>query len=457
MDRAGLIKMVRNEVKRTVEQVELLKDIRRAIIAFSAGPDSVCLLDVLHYLYGKRVEFYLVYINHHLRPRKVTRYEEELTRHYAERYGLGYKIVDVRVRKSRLGVEASARKMRYDALIRCQSEFRAQAVFLGHNLDDLIETFLMNLIRGSGTRGLAGLPVRRGPFLRPLINIKKRSILDYLKARGLAYSFDQTNLDLRFRRNILREKIIPELLKLNPELHTVIKRTIEITKADNDYLEKRAEKVYKKIVRQEDELLILDIKGILRYNLSIVMRVLMDAICELAGSFDGFESKHLYAVLGLIDKGSGKKISLPRNLFARREYDKIVLGQNRAEKMRRVEIAEDGENRIIQNLRLTTELVSHFDLKTRQANCEVFDYDKIFPPLYLRSRRKGDYIETKVGRKKLKKLYNEFKIPIHKRDQPILLCDRKGILWILGYQRSARGFIDNKTKRFLVVKVEAID
>ncbi len=445
------------QIKETIEGARLLKGIKKAIIAFSAGPDSVCLLDTLHTLYSKKIEFFLVYVNHHLRPEKATRYEEELTGFYARRYNLNYKIIDIKVKKSRLGIEAEARRARYHSLVQYQKKIGAQVIFLGHNLDDLVETFFINLIRGSGTRGLSALPIRRGQFIRPLINIKKKAILDYLKLRHLHYALDKSNFDLRYRRNILRHKVIPELIKLNPELHKNIRRTAEIIRADNEYLEKKAERVYKKNRVKEDELIILDIKGIMRYNLAIVMRVIMKAIGELVGDFEGFESKHLYGVIGLINKRSGKTIELVKGVFARREYDKIVLGRKQESKIRRVKIAPDGENRVIQHFRLTTELVSHFDLETRQSNCEVFDYDKIFPPLYLRNRRKGDYIETKAGKKKLKKLYNEFKIPIHKRDGIMMLCDKKGILWVLNYRRADRGFINQRTRRFLVVRIEDIN
>lgn len=432
----------------------MLKGVKKMVIAFSSGPDSVCLLDVLYSLYGKKIEFRIVYINHGLRPQRYLKKEELLTQKYAAQYNIKYKIIPVKVKKKRVGIEAAAREQRYHALMRYMNRVNAQRVCLGHNADDMVETFFMNLVRGSGTRGLKSIPPVRVPFIRPLINVKKTEILEYLKAKKLSYSMDETNRLLGYRRNLLRHRIIPELIKINPELHETIKREIELLAEDDDYLEKQARRTYKQVAKRELDYVLLDINKVLKYNPSVVKRVLMDAVMDLLGSLDGFESKHFQEIVGLKDKESGKKISLPKGLYAQREYGSIVVGSARPVRQRVLFIAPENEFVIVGDSIVKTGVVEKFDLKKRRSNCEVFDLDRVELPLYIRNKRSGDYIETKVGKKRLKKIYHECRIPLHRRNELLMLCDQKGILWILGAVRAFRGFISKKTKKILVVEFE---
>jgi tRNA(Ile)-lysidine synthase len=445
------------KVKATIEAHNMLKGVDKLIIAFSSGPDSVCLLDTLHRLYGKKIDLCLVYVNHGLRSKRILESEENLARKYASKYGCEYKVIKVKIKKKKIGLEAAAREKRYSVLLDYLKKVNAQYIALGHNLDDMLETFFMNLLRGSGARGLRSIPPVRPPFIRPLINLKKTEILKYLKEKKLSYSLDETHVKLNYRRNLLRHKIIPQLMKINPELQETVKREIEILKQDDDYLDGQAGKVYKNVVKRELNYVSLDINKILRYNLSIVKRVLMRVIKELRGDLTGFESKHFEAVIGLTTKGSGKRINLPKGLYAQREYDNILIGIAKPVELTEIPVGTRTKGLTIGRAILRTRTVSRFKLTHKKSNCEVFDLQKIRPPLVVRNRREGDYIETKIGKKKIKKIFGEFKIPLHKRNEIMMLCDQRGILWVLGVARAFRGFITKSTKKMLVVEFEGLD
>jgi len=445
------------KVKTTIETDKMLTGVKKAIIAFSSGPDSVCLLDVLHTFYADKITFHLVYINHGLRPKKYLKIEENLTKTYALKCNINYSIIDINIKRGKTGIEAAAREMRYKALLNHMKKIGAQRIALGHNLDDVLETFFMNLLRGSGSRGLKSIPPMRLPFIRPLINVKKQEILSFLRSRNLRYSLDETNINLNYRRNLLRNKIIPELTKINPELHETIRREIEILKQDDEYLEKRAEKIYKNIAKRGINYISLDLKRILHYNLVVINRVIMRVIKELRGNLDGYESKHFDAIIGLKDKESGKKIDLPKGLYARREYDSIIVGFTKPVELIKVPIDTHDDVVSYGNVIVRTRAVSKFDLNRLRPDYEIFDLGKLELPLFVRNRRKGDFIETKIGKKKMKKIYNEFKIPVHKRDGLMMLCDQRGILWMFGIVRAFRGFISKKTKKVLVAEFEYIN
>lgn len=435
----------------------MLAGVKKLIISFSSGPDSVCLLDILYTLYADTITFHLVYINHGLRPKKYLTIEQKLTKTYASQYHVDHTIIKINVTKGKTGIEAAARQMRYKTLLNHMKKIGAQRIALGHNLDDVVETFLMNLLRGSGARGLRSIPPVRVPFIRPLINVKKQEILSFLKRKDFSYSLDETNIHSNYRRNLLRNKIIPQLLKINPDLYETIRREIDILRQDDDELEKRAEKVYKRLTKRGIHYISLDLKSILRYNSAVIKRVFMRVIKELLNSLDGYESKHFDAMIGLKDKESSKAIDLPKGLYARREYDNIVIGLKRPIEFIKVPIETDGDKVHYGNVVLRTRTVPRFDLKRLQPNCEVFDLDKLTTPLFIRNRRRGDFVETKVGKKKMKKIYNEYKIPMHRRDDVLMLCDQKGILWLFGIVRAFRGFINKRTKKVLVVEFEHID
>ena len=451
------MKKVLTEAQQTIEKHKMLKGVRKLIVAFSSGPDSVCLLDALNTLYGDKIDIHLVYVNHGLRPNRILKAEENLTKIYALKYHLKYKIIKVKINKTKIGIEAAARAARHNVLLNYLKQISGQRIALGHNLDDVLETFLMNLLRGSGTRGLKSIPAVRRLFIRPLINLKKEEILRFLKNRKLPYTVDKTNIKLKFRRNLLRHKIIPQLIRINPELHETIKRGIEILKQDDEYLEEQATKAYKNVARKEKNDITLDLKMILRYNPSIISRIVMKVIKDLRGDLAGYESKHVDGIIGLKDKVSGKKINLPKGLYAQREYNTVVIGTAKPVQTIELAVKPEGSALILGNLRFRTRVVSSFDLKKLKSNCEVFDLAKIKRPLLIRNRRLGDYIDTKIGKKKLKKVFNELKIPLRRRSETMMLCDQKSILWILGRVRAFRGFIDKKTKKILVGEFEYID
>lgn len=451
-EKTDLLKNVRN----TVNEHEMLKGVKALIIAFSAGPDSVCLLDVIRELYPD-INIHMIYINHGLRSAKETRIEENLTKKYAKKFKCSCKIVKIKIKKTKLGTEAAARAERYKAFMRIMQETGCKRIALGHNLDDVVETFLMNLLRGSGARGLRSIPATRPPFIRPLINVKKIDIISYLKQRKLRYCRDRTNLKLDYRRNIIRHQIVPKLLKLNPDLHHTIAREIDILSVDDEYLDKLAEKAFATSVRIEKNHVIVDIKSAIGYNPAIANRVMRSAVRACAGSLDGFESKHFAAIFHLISSKSGSKIDLPNNIIAWREYDKLMIGQ--VKKEHRINRKIDLKKRSVKvaGLRLQVKIAGKTGRVRTGKREEVFDLDKISLPLKVRTRKDGDTLLTKSGRVKLKKVFQEKKVPYLMRKAPILLCDRRGILWVIGIKRAYRGFVDKDTKKMLVVDFEYID
>jgi tRNA(Ile)-lysidine synthase len=445
---------VLTDVKNTVGKYRMLEKVRRVIVAFSGGPDSVCLLHALYSLYKNRIQFYIMYVNHGLRDEKVLREEENLAKYYAVKYGLQCRIVRIQVKKEQAGIEAAARDARYAALQHYMASSCADRIALGHNSDDVVETFIMNMIRGSGAAGLGAFSPVRIPFIRPLYALRKAEIRKFVRAQKLPFSEDETNQHMEFRRNLVRHKIIPELVKINPELHAAVHRSIELIRMDDACLDDYAERTYRETTRKQNDRVVLDMKKLLSYNPAVIGRVVRRAIKESCGGLEGFESKHIAEIAGLKDKPSGKQIDLPKQLIAQRQFDEIVIMRKQGSKKRRIPVNPRNDKIVLDSHIVRVHTEASFDLKSRKKGCEVFDLDALAMPLVFRTRYRGDNLVTRAGKKMLKKIYSEHKIPPQQRADLLMLCDQKGILLIPGVVRAFRGFVESKTKRFLVVDYE---
>ncbi|MGB9720884.1 MAG: tRNA lysidine(34) synthetase TilS [bacterium] len=447
-----------NQIKKTIKQSNMFIRVNKAVIGFSGGPDSVCLLDVLRSIYGSKMDFSLVYVNHGLRQEDILRAEENLTRYYAKKYKCGYKIIKIRIPKTGKGIEAEARERRYAVLIAYAEKISARRIVLGHNLDDLVETFFLNLVRGSGVMGLQSIPAVRLPFVRPLINTKKSDILRYLKGRGLKYAVDHTNLDINIRRNLIRHKIIPQLVKLNPGLYETIKREIDILHDDEEFFKNITQRVINRLVKKKGNGFVIDFGRLMYYNKAIKNRVIMSIIRFLKGDLSGVGSKHIDAIRSLDNKMSGRRIDLPGNLYAQKVYDQVFIGyQRRFEKKDFCAYLKVGKELEVANLRIRASIARRVPRGYRAKNCEFFDFDRLCPPVYVRHWKSGDVIKIKNGRKRIKKVFNEARVPVNERGNIVLLCDQKGILWVVGIYRAYQAFVGRETRNILKVEFEYLN
>lgn len=434
----------------------MLLNVKKMVVAFSSGPDSVCLLDTLYQLYGQRIEIFIVYINHRLRQSNIIKKEIALTKWYAKQYKAKHKIIEIKVKKGKDGLEATARDERYSALLIHAKNIGAQRIALGHNLDDLMETFFMNIVRGSGSRGLRSIPPVRLPFIRPLINVPRKEIMEYINARHLISSIDETNKSYDFRRNLMRLKIIPQLIELNPRLSEAIQRETELLREDDEYLEKCARELYLKTVKKLKNHITLDIKKIMSYNKVLVSRVVQHVIRELAGDLDGFERKHIEAVVGLKNKRNWKRTDLPKGIYAQKTRNEIIFARTVKARYIKVPIGLQDEVVVLDRILVRTGIRKSVNRIQRRDNIEVFDLAGIELPLFIRTRKPGDELETNIGKKKIKKIFSELEVPWSERNKILMLCDKKGILWIFGCRRAFRGYIGKNTKRILVVEYKEL-
>jgi tRNA(Ile)-lysidine synthase len=183
----------------------------------------------------------------------------------------------------------------------------------------------------------------------------------------------------------------------------------------------------------------------------------MKAIQELSGSLDGYESKHYHSIISLTDKECSKRVSLPKGIYAQREHDNIAIVKIRPKPKLTVPVDLDAGVVLVRDYKLSLRVEKKYDLRESRGNREVFDICGLELPLYVRNRKLGDVVETKIGNKKAKKIFSECRIAQRERDSIPMLCDQRGILWVIGVARAYRGFVNEQTKKYLVVDFERLD
>lgn len=238
-------------------------------MGISGGADSVCLTDLLRVVAPKwQLKLFGVHINHRLRSS--AEQEERFVRDLLKAWGIKLIVVRVDVagyaQRHRFSIEEAARQLRYETYRRVAKKQRCDRVALGHNADDNLETVILNLTRGAGLRGLAGIPIRREIFVRPLLRVRREAIREYLRAREVRWVEDETNQDVRFRRNLIRQEVVPVLKRLNPAVVDNVARGSAILAAEDMFLDFLATRVLERIARREKELVLIDSQEFNSYN-----------------------------------------------------------------------------------------------------------------------------------------------------------------------------------------------
>lgn len=415
------------------------------VSALSGGADSVCLTLALKELsaeYGFTLK--AVHVNHLLRGAESDR-DEQFCRDLCEREGIPLTVFRADAaafaKEQKMSLESGARKLRYGFFSKvCGSNTR---IATAHTLSDNAETVIFNLCRGTGLKGLCGIPPVRDNMIRPLIYCKREEILSFLSEKEQDFVTDSTNLSDDYSRNKLRHNVIPVLEELNSGFFESVKRLTESLSEDERFLSELADEHY------DDDLRAVDV--------SVRRRVIKRRLCEAGIEPSG---EKILAVEKCALKGNGKTVlsgelyavakngrirteTIPRERIVFPET-KIKMGENPFLCDKTVIISvNNGEN------------VAHATFVNDLLTKYVLDCDKIQGELVLRNRRDGDGF-IRSGRSftsSLKKLMNE-SVPVGERDKIAILTDEKGIIWAEGFGIAERVKPDAFTKRYMSIIVK---
>jgi len=317
------------EVLETIERYNLLKRKEKVILAVSGGPDSVAML----FLFLRIKEIFnlklvCVHFNHGLR--KEADEDEKFVKDLCSSLDIKFVSEKKNVKEFFKGdsLEQTARILRYDFFLKIANSLKIKKISLAHTKDDVIETVLMRIIRGTGIQGLRGIlplsKIKGKIFIRPLIEIEKKRILDWLKKEKISYQIDTTNFEDKFFRNKIRLNVLPLLEKLNPNIKDTLFNLARISSWNHNFITQIAQKELSKIKRGEGEnFLIIDLEKIKDLHPFLLLQVLRLAIEEVKGNTRRLDWRHFESILKILQK-KRSYLNLPGLIIEIREK-KLIL------------------------------------------------------------------------------------------------------------------------------------
>ena len=334
--------MLLDKVLTTITRFGMVRPSDRVLVGVSGGADSVTLSHVLTELRGTlEIDVELAHLHHGLRPEADD--DEAFCRGLSERLGLPFTSARVDVEglaaRSKRSLEEQGRVSRYRFLAEQAARRGCTRIAVAHTMNDQAETFLMRALRGSGARGLGSMRPVTDERIRPLIELRRDEILDFLRGRELGYRDDPSNRDLRFTRNRLRHDILPRLGELNPQLVETLARNAEILRDEEDFMEKAARLAFDELASgnlKSGPTITLSVEALAALQVAIKRRVVRRAVEVLRGHTRNLSQRNVEDVLSLLENGkSGREIHLP-GLVAARSFDRLSLspGSGRSRRKR---------------------------------------------------------------------------------------------------------------------------
>lgn len=449
-------------IERTIEKYNMLSIGDHVLVGFSGGPDSTCLLYILDRLRNKyKLKISAAYIDHCLRPEE-TPEETDFCKKICISLGVDFftESVDVKelAKREKISIQEAARILRYEALDYLSLRIKANKIAVGHNADDQAETVIMRLLRGSGPAGLSGIPPVRKKIIRPLIEVERREIEEYLKLNNISTVTDSSNQSQKYLRNVIRQRLIPIIKEISPQATRIISKTAEIMREENDFINVQVTKALMRLMsRKSDSRVELFCNPMEVLNLVILRRALRTAI-DSVRDLRGIEFEHIERIIDLIKKGKpGDRVYLPRGIRAIKGYSTVVISAEPPVKLSTYVINRP-ETVFLKEIStyLTIAEVERPQVTNfgDGKNTIYLDRDKVSFPITVRARKPGDYFYP-YGfgkRKKLQDFFVDEKVPRDERDAiPIIESDGK-IVCIVGYRLDDRFKIEHNTNKCLVIK-----
>jgi tRNA(Ile)-lysidine synthase len=436
------------------DQYEMLPENGHILAAVSGGADSMCLLSLLADLAVTRhFSLSAVHFNHNLRGAESDG-DAAFTETYCRSIGIpcysGSGDVAGFAKDNGLGLEEAARRLRYDFLEKTAVEIDAHHIATAHTADDNAETILMNLARGTGLRGLCGIPPVRGQIVRPMLTITRREIEQYLFEYNIPYREDSSNQTDDYTRNIIRHHIIPVMKQINSGFLCHVSNMTQLIHRDHEYLERQATKFYHCQFTQNR----VSAAALSALPLPIASRVISLAVPQ------ALTTDHIQAVLALATSSNPSgAVSLP-GITICREYDDLVFGSVHTPLVFQPVKLYPGTTVDLPMLGLRVRCeISRENYKINKSFTSfLFKYEKICGMITIRSRQAGDTISL-VGRnctKTLKKLFIERHIPQKQRGQIPIIADSKGVLAVYRVGMDRRAVPDTPGEKVIKIAFEEI-
>lgn len=458
----------------------MLKPKDSVVIGVSGGPDSVALLHILLAFTPRwSLRLGIAHLNHSLRKMDSDR-DARFVESLAHQFGLPCYIQKKNIcdyqTKNRLSLEEAARSVRYKFLNTIAQTHGFDRIALGHHSGDNAELVLMNLFRGSGTRGLSGIPpVRDYKIIRPLIQVSRFELIDFLTQNNLKYVSDASNTDTRYLRNRVRHHLIPLLKRdYNPKISGTLNRLASIIRSEEEWLEDVVAPFFESaVLHVTKDQISLSIPMVNRYHPALQRRIIRMAIEKIKGNLRRIRFVNIVSAMGLLGNGPAfANIDLPDGIRIQKNRNTLnIFREKNALWDPRLKPDPSGTLTFEYKIeRLDSVFIKEIEAHIRFTEMGVenipddrcagqftifFDKDTLRFPMILRNFRPGDAFKPlgAGGTQKLKKYFIDKKVPRNERVRcPILLSGGK-IIWVAGHRMDESVKVRPSTRNVLKVEL----
>lgn len=464
-----LIGKITASVANDIRENKLLVPGQKVLVALSGGPDSAALLDLLFRLSREMdISLGVAHLHHGWRGREADG-DQEFCRRLAKSLALPFYTTRIEVkayaRRRRISLETAAREVRRAFLKKVAMKYGYHCIATGHTANDQAETVLMHLIRGCGPDGLAGMSRSGDGFIRPLLGLDRGRLIAYLQARGLDYRIDRTNYEKDAFRNRIRLELLPLLQGYNPKIVDALCRLADNVRDDRELVAEAVDQASGRCCFRREGEVSIDLPLYKSYN-KCLQKNLIRQICRQWGGPEAVPDHHsIIQVLKLAESGrTGAKTFLTGHLWARREYDRLVLGPRSKTGAGRIKcprpqrLGVPGSHRWGSWL-IHTEIIPKADQGIDFTNPHhvYFDWEELVKGgLFIKPIPTGTRMRLfGSGRtKKVQDILVDAKIPKEQRRfWPAIFWGRE-LIWLVGLRRASLAPITQTTKQVLKISVE---
>lgn len=416
---------------------------KRLFLAVSGGMDSMVLLQLFHQL---NYEIAVLHCDFSLRNLESDG-DEEFVKYYCEskKIPLFVQKFDTKqfAEDAKLSIQVAARKLRYDWFYEQLADENFDYILTAHHLDDSLETFLINLTRGTGLEGLTGIPAQNDKIIRPFLPFSRVEIEKYIQENNLQWREDSSNASDKYFRNKVRHAIVPVLKELNPNLLSSFQNTLENLQQTQSLVEDASKLVFQIVVQEE--------ANQLKFNLIELMK-LPNYAAYLYQWLKDFGFTAWEDIYDLVTAQSGKQVFSESHILLK-DRDFLILYAK--------EIHSDKEEYFIPKelqevkVPLKISFCNINDISNTNSNCIFVDEDFLQFPLTIRKWEEGDYFYPigMLGKKKLSKYFKDEKMSLIDKSNQWLLCSDNQIVWVIGKRQDERFKITENTNHKLQIKL----
>jgi len=451
------MKATEQKTLRFIKENELLSSGEKILVAVSGGPDSVFLLHFLNKYKKKfKIELGAVHINHLLRGNDSER-DELFCKTICDELSIPFYLLrkDIKSysKKNKISLEVAGRKIRYEFFGKISSKNKYDRIATAHNVDDNAETVLLNLIKGTGVKGIAGIPVKRNNIVRPILSLTKKEILEYLNENQFEYRVDESNLSNDFERNFLRNEVIPLIQKnINPAFsNSALNTSLNLQRLNLGLAEivsglkstvkvkfNRSVSIPVDFIRSENKFIVsYTIKELIDENFSVKL-----------------ESNDLKKIIMLVKKQSGKSEELSENLNALKERNEIrIVKKSALKNSNEIKISTGSEIKIARKTFSILEAKRNEVKIGKSKNIEYISADALNSDFIVRTWTEGDkfFPIGMQGSKKISDYLNDIKINSFEKKEQLVLENAGSIVWVIGKRLDDRFKLTPNTKKVLKI------